>query len=247
MIQTLCLTGLILLGTACREPVPEPQGGTEYIRGRFHNILGAGIEDVRVCTAEDALCTQTDGSGQFILEGLPDAKNVVIMLDKDGFYPSALPHHTTDSEPPWDKTLLTNGNMNTVANRVDTSLEPGMGHVSFMVHQAHFREGTVKQTRDVRFHIEPDVGASLYYLNGLQLPDPDLEATTGSGGAGALNLPPGDYTLVLDHPLDCERILSGILTPTPSTISCVSRPRHVLRPTLPGAKLSVICHNTPPR
>lgn len=199
--------------TACRAPIPEPTTSSQYIRGRFHNILGSGIDGVAICTETTAACTKTDTSGQFILEELPEAENIVVLLDKEGFYPSALPHHTTDSEPPWDKTLLTEGNMNVVANRVGTSLLPGMGHMSFMVHQEHFREGKVDQTRDVRFHIEPNVGAEHYYLNALQLPDPDLEATTGSGGGGALNLPPGDYTLVLDHPLDCERILSWDFPP----------------------------------
>ena len=213
MILCLRLTTVIVLSSACREPVPEPTTSSEYIRGRFHNIIGAGIEDVRICTDSSDSCAETDNSGQFILEGLPEAQDIVVMLDKEGFYPSALPHYTSDSEPPWDKILLTDGNMSLVANRVDTALEPGKGHVSFMVHQAHFREGKVSQTRDVRFHIEPDVTTDLYYLNSLQLPDPDLQATTGSGGGGALNLPPGDYTLVLDHPQDCERILSWDFPP----------------------------------
>ena len=200
---------LLLSTGACRPPLPDPEGGDGYIRGRFHTLLGAGLENVEICLQEpNDLCTSTNSSGQFILEGLPDAQNVTVFLDREGLFPTALHHYTADLEPPWDKTLLSQGTMQTVANRVDETLEPRMGHMSFMVHQAHFREGKVAQTSGISFRIEPEQGSSLYYLNTLQLPNPELSETTGAGGGGALNIPPGAYELVLENTGGpCERII----------------------------------------
>ena len=214
MLKRLTLiTVLALIG--CRPPLPEPETGEAFLRGRFHNILGAGTEDVQICLFEEPeLCTQTDASGQFILEQLPDKSDVTVILDREGIFPSALPHFTDDMDPPWDKVLLTEGNMNQVANRVGVELDTELGHVSFMAHQQHFREGNVDQTSGISFHIEPDVDASLYYLNSLQLPNPDLEATSNAGGGGALNLPPGDYELVLTNTGGpCEPIIHWNFTP----------------------------------
>ena len=200
---------VLALTTACTDtPTPEPVGDGSFVRGRFRDWIGFGVGGVNVCQQGGEPCTETETDGTFLLEGLPLAEDIVIMLDREDFYPTALPHHSADTEPDWDKNLLSVSNMETVANRVNTELQPGRGHMSFMVHQEHFREGKVDQTKGVRFSIEPDPGSQLYYLNSLQLPDPDLEETTGGGGGGALNLPPGDYELVLEHPVDCERIIS---------------------------------------
>ena len=207
--------GVCLLGMGCHGTLPEPEGDGAYLRGRFHNLLGIGIGEVEICSrGEESLCTQSDSEGNFLIEGLPASRDLRVTLDKEGFFPTTLPHFSEDTEPPWEKSLLTTGNMQTVANRVDKTLDPNMGHLSFMVHQQHFREEKVDQTKGVKFRIEPDPGVDLFFLNSFQLPSPDLTETTGAGGGGALNLPPGEYELILEQVGgECSRIISWDFEP----------------------------------
>ncbi len=200
---------------ACHGGLPEPSSDSPYIRGTFRNLLGAGLEDVQVCVEESSeACTVTDSHGDFIVAGLPQAADVSVRVQREGFYPTLLLHHSTDSEPAWDKKLLTDGMMQTIANRTDEALQPGRGHFSFMVHQAHFSQGQVQQTAGISISIEPETDQPAYYLNSLQLPDRDLDATVGSGGGGLLNLEPGDYQVTF-HGANgpCSRIISWDFQP----------------------------------
>ncbi|MFT7518038.1 MAG: hypothetical protein ACI9MC_000162 [Kiritimatiellia bacterium] len=202
----------LLLVIACVGDPPEPQS-TTYLRGTLRNLLQGGIADVRVCIAEIDRCTTTDGQGHFLVEQLPEDTDVTVLIDKDGLFPVALPHHTADSEPPWDKTLLTTGLMESQANRADTELDPELGHFTFMVHQAHFSEGKVEQSEGVALRLEPSGGVPYYLTSGLQRADPDLTATTRSGGGGVLNLSPGDYLVHFQAGGPCSRILSWDFAP----------------------------------
>lgn len=205
---------LLLLAACAPDPLPTDAAGGAYVRGRFANLLGTGLSGARVCVRD--ACATTDGQGRFLLEGLPDEADVTVRVDAEGTFPVDLPHFTADSEPPWDKRLLGTGLMEDQARRAGGALDPDRGHLSFMVHQAHFREGDVDQTEGVGFILEPaPAGASTYFLSGpLQTADPDLQATTSLGAGGAFNLPPGRYDLSFTGTGGpCSRILSWDFEP----------------------------------
>lgn len=207
---------LLFLALGCRPDLPEPpeDADSTFLRGRFSGILGAGIEDASVCAAGPSACTRTDRAGQFLLEGLPRGSDVTILVDAEGHVANALPYHT-DELLDWDKVLLGEGLLETIADRVGEVIDPDLGHFAFTVHDAHFREGRVGQVADVAFALEPAPDTPLYYLTFPFLQaSADLEATTVAGGGGGVNLAPGRYEVTFSGPIGaCRRILSWDFAP----------------------------------
>lgn len=181
---------------------PEPVGAGAAVFGRVGSLLGDGLADVTVCVDDhdEVACATTSGDGEFLLEGLPDATDVIVTMEREGSLPTAFLHNTALTDA-WDKTLMPASLVDSMANRVDTTLEPALGNTLFIVwsdtsYQSDRVEG-------VTFALAPDVGVS-YYQGGGAFPDPDAAATSSSGAGGAFNVPPGDYTMVFDDPRgDC--------------------------------------------
>jgi hypothetical protein len=181
---------------------PDPEGDGAAVFGRVGSLLGAGLGDVTVCVHEhDELpCAVTEGDGEFLLEGLPVDTDVIVTMEREDNLPTAFLHNTALTEA-WDKTLMPSSLVDSMANRVDTTLDPELGHTLFIVwSEASYQSDRVE---GVSFAIAPDAGISYYQGSGA-FPDPDATATTSSGAGGAFNVQPGDYAITLDDPRgDC--------------------------------------------
>lgn len=188
------MTWILLTLLACRQTYdgPTPVGDEAVAYGRVVNLLGSGLGDVEVCGHGLAIpCTTSEGDGDFLLEPLPDASDVVITMTRDGHLPTAYQHHTTlDVE--WRKTLMSDFIVDQMTSRVDTEQQPGKGHILFIL----WSEPTYDSDRveGVSFTVDGGGPTPFYQANG-GLPDTSLTATSKSGSGGVFNLEPGDYTL----------------------------------------------------
>ena len=183
---------LFILGCTGSYDGPPPTGdGAVY--GRVISLLGAGLGGVEICVHDlDLPCVFSDGTGDFLLEGLPENTDVVVTMWKDGHLHTAY-HHNTALDQEWRKTLMSNGIVNTMTNRVDTEQRPGMGHAMFILWNGPDYD-TFERVEGWSVSVEPTGGEHFYQAGG-GLPDPELTATSSSGSGGIFNLEPGQYSL----------------------------------------------------
>ena len=100
----------------------------------------------------------------------------------------------------WYKTLLSEGIVQTQADRIGTSLEPDRGHVIFLVWEGLNIDGVnTPKIADVVVTVESGEG-QVFYGNSLGLASPDATQTTGDGSGGVLNLTPGVHDLRFTAP-----------------------------------------------
>lgn len=177
---------------------PAPEGDGAAVFGRVGGLLGEGLGDVTVCVVDhdEIPCVVTAGDGDFLVEGLPVDADVIVTMSREGSLPTAFLHDTSLDEA-WDKTLMPSSLVNSMASRVDTVLDPALGHTLFIL----WSEATYQSDRveGVSFAFSDETGVSYYQGSGA-FPDEDATATTSSGAGGAFNVAPGDYTMTFDDP-----------------------------------------------
>lgn len=211
---TLGSMWLLLALLACDRSYdgPPPSGQGAAVFGRVVGVLGSGINGVSVCARGiDVQCATSDDGGEFLLDHLPEDRDIVVTMRKDGHLPTAYHHHTSlDQE--WRKTLMSDAIVNQMTNRADTEQVPGLGHAMFILWSGPDYD-SFERVEGVSFTVSPGGGEHFYQAGG-GFPDPDLTATSSSGGGGAFNLEPGDYALSFSGSgLVCEPWFSHAFEP----------------------------------
>lgn len=189
---------------------PDPSGDGAAIYGRVIGILGGGTGNVEICVHETDLCTLSESDGDFLLEGLPEDTDIIVTMDKEGHLRTAYQHNTSVDDE-WRKTLMTNGLVNLMTNRVDTEQVPGRGHAMFIVWSGPDYDG-YDRVEGVQMSIDGE--GELFYQAGGGMPNPELTSTSSSGSGGAFNLEPGHYDMTFTAPgLTCEHWFSHAFDP----------------------------------
>jgi hypothetical protein len=178
-----------------------PPTGDAAVFGRVVGLLGSGIGDVEICVRDPAVCTTSASDGDFLIDELPEETDLIVTMRKDGYLATAY-HHNTALDQEWRKTLMGDGIVNTMTNRVDTEQAPGMGHAMFILWSGPDYD-EFDRVPDVVMSIDP-AGGELFYQAGGGLPDLDLTATSSSGSGGVFNLEPGQYALTFTGDVTCE-------------------------------------------
>jgi hypothetical protein len=180
---------------ACRSSYdgPLPSGDGAAVYGRVVGLLGGGIGDVEVCArGVDVDCALSENDGDFLLDHLPEDADLIVTMAKEGHLRTAYHHHTSVDEE-WRKTLMTDGLVDTMTNRVDTEQQRGMGHAMFILWSGPDYDA-YERVEGVSFRVVGG-GGEVFYQGGSGLPDADRTETSGSGSGGVFNLEPGTYEL----------------------------------------------------
>ncbi|MCP4871931.1 MAG: hypothetical protein GY898_24765 [Proteobacteria bacterium] len=201
-------TGIVLaagLLAACGRPAPPPECGSEDFAcffGAFSNLGGTAIEGMELCTPDlpEVDCVATNADGTFQLPGLPLETDVAITAEHADFVPTLFPQNTALDWYAWNKVAVPPFVVETHADRLDSELDPELGHLLFLVWEGLNLDGVdTPRVTDVEGELlAPD--GSLFYADGLGLASASATATTSSGSGGALNLAPGTAELVLTAP-----------------------------------------------
>ena len=171
---------------------PPPSGDSAAVYGQVVGILGSGLGDVQVCAdGLDLDCVFTENNGDFLLEGLPVDRDVLIRMTKDGHMPT-LYHHNTALDQEWRKTLMSDFLMNSMTNKADLTLNPDRGHALFILWSGPDYDA-FDRVEGVQF--QASVNGKPFYQASGGLPDLDLAQTSSSGSGGIFNVAPGDITL----------------------------------------------------
>lgn len=199
---------LALAACGSEPPEPTPSDDTTYLRGTYRQANFLPWEGVQVCVEDrpELPCQQTDGDGNFLLEGLPLDADITVVPSHAALIGTNHPHHTGDFENTWNRALITTEKLEDAAAALDDSLADGAGHYAFVA-ITDFPDWAL--SKDVTFTLDPDPGRAGYYgkINGS--PDLDLTATGSAGSGGMLNVPPGDYHVQFTGPGGpCRRIAS---------------------------------------
>jgi len=184
---------LAILGCKGVYDGPPPSGDGAAIYGRVLGILGSGINEVQICAKEvDVPCVTTEKDGDFLLDHLPEDEDIVVVMKRDGYLTTAY-HHNTSLAQEWRKTLMSDSIINTMTSRAETEQKPGKGHAMFIVWSGPDYD-EFDRVEGISVTIRPSQGEKFYQAGG-GFPDPELKATSNSGGGGVFNLEPGDYEL----------------------------------------------------
>jgi len=162
------------------------------------------VEGVEVCSllSPSSGCSVTDALGQFSVV-LPATGDHWILVDHATYYPVLGGVATVGEDLVLDGlvNLFPDEILDIVFGQVSIPLETGRGHVALW---AYAQLGTGEGREQVTLAISPDPGGRLGYLDDQGLIDLDLTATSVSGVAGWVNIPPGDYVATVTHPdLEC--------------------------------------------
>lgn len=191
---------------------PPASGDGAAAFGKVVSLLGDGLGDVSICGLDlEVACVTSASNGDFLLEPLPVAADVVVTMDKPEHLRTAYLHHT-DVAQEWQKTLMPSALVDTMTSRVDTEFDPTLGHVMFIL-WAGPDYGAFDRVPDVTFTIDAPGAVTFYQASG-GLPDPELDATSSSGSGGAFNLPPGTWSVTFSGGgVTCEPWFSPDFTP----------------------------------
>ena len=123
-----------------------------------------------------------------------------ITAEHADFVPTLFPQNTALDWYAWNKVAVPPFVVETHADRLDSELDPELGHLLFLVWEGLNLDGVdTPRVTDVEGELlAPD--GSLFYADGLGLASASATATTSSGSGGALNLAPGTAELVLTAP-----------------------------------------------
>jgi hypothetical protein len=190
---------LLLMG--CKPlvvPTCEEPEGTACFRGVFRTLLGAPVEDVKVCAPDldDIACTRSDENGGWKLPGLPVDTDVVVTATHPDMVPTLFSQNTSMSWYEWYKVAVPPDLADNNADRMGLSARSDRGNVLFLTWEGLNIDGNdTDNVKEVTAKVEG--GGTLFYGNSLTLADPDLSATSGSGSGGLVNVPPGTIELQL--------------------------------------------------
>lgn len=185
-----------LVVPTCAEPA-----GTACFRGVFRTLVGQPVEDVEVCAPDfnDIACTRSDQNGGWKMPGLPIDTDVVITATHPDMVPTLFAQNTSMSWYEWYKVAVPPDLADKNAERLGLSARADRGNVLFLTWEGLNIDGNdTDNVSDVT--AEVDGGGALFYGNALTLADPDLNATSGSGSGGLVNVPPGTIDLKLRAP-----------------------------------------------
>ena len=169
----------------------EPEG-TACFRGVFQTLIGAPVEDVKVCAPglPDIPCTRSDENGGWKLPGLPVDTDVIVTAKHPDMVPTLFPQHTSMSWYEWYKVAVPPDLADNNADRMGLQDRADRGNVLFLTWEGLNIDGDdTDNVSGVRAEVRG--GGTLFYGNALTLADPDLNATSGSGSGGLVNVPPG--------------------------------------------------------
>jgi hypothetical protein len=168
-------------------------------------------------------CVTTDDNGIFNLGGLPPRTNLVISLTKDGYGPVLKAIQTASSDM--------DGTSNPVRMLLSDDPAPPIGVAVDWTTHGSLSFFALDEPADAGGNFVADIGAAValtpsagngpFYLNGAG--DVDLDASALElGGVGAYyNVPPGNYTLTFNDPVNnCAPIdvfFAGYGFPDPPT------------------------------
>jgi len=192
---------LLLTLAGCKPlvvPTCEEPEGTACFRGVFKTLLGAPVEDVKVCAPElsDVPCTRTDENGGWKLPRLPPDTNVIVTATHPDMVPSLFAQNTSRSWYEWYKVAVPPDLAEKNAERMGLANRSDRGNVLFLAWEGLNIDGVdTPNVKDVTAELRG--GGTLFYGNTLTLADPDLTATSGSGSGGVVNAPPGTIELKL--------------------------------------------------
>ena len=198
-------SALCLLVAGCAKPPPptcEDSTETACFKGVFSGLLGARMEGVEVCAPEleEIPCVTSDADGGWKMPGLPLDSDVIVTATTEDTFPTLFAQTTSLAWYDWYKVLLTTGLVQTQADRIDSSLDPGKGHIIFLVWEGLNIAGVnTPKISDVVVTVTSGEG-EVFYGNSLGLASPDATETTGDGSGGVLNLSPGVHELQFDAP-----------------------------------------------
>ena len=171
-------------------------------KGVFRTLLGQPVQDVEVCVLDDLEipCVTSDELGQWKIPGLPLDTNIVITAEHPDYVSSLFGQHTSMAWYDWYKVAIPKSIMSTNANRLDIELDNSKGNILFLTWEGLNIDGI--DTPNI-----PDVVVSnaseydnVFYGDALGLASTNLEATSGSGAGGILNLSEGTHYLQLGGP-----------------------------------------------
>ncbi|HCH61677.1 MAG: hypothetical protein CL927_08115 [Deltaproteobacteria bacterium] len=190
--------------TGCKAlvvPTCDEPEGTACFRGVFRTLIGKPVEDVNVCAPDfdDIACTRSDENGGWKIPGLPVDTDVVITATHPDMVPTLFAQNTSMSWYEWYKVAVPPDLADKNAERLGLTARSDRGNVLFLTWEGLNIDGNdTNNVEDVT--AEVDGGGSLFYGNALTLADPGLNATSGSGSGGLVNVPPGTIDLRLRAP-----------------------------------------------
>jgi len=144
------------------------------------SVLGMGISD------------ETDPSGNFTLNNLPDKSSCVIELSKnnykDTYFEGFINSDEMDGEI--DLFILSENAYNQFLNQIGITHTDGKGDIAGSVGEGDGIAGAVVKVYDKN---GDEVNCDVYYMDEEGNPDSSLTQTTSDGGFVILNLAPGFY------------------------------------------------------
>ena len=193
---------LCALLVACSEAPTIRVSGPVTDLANSEPLVGA-----RVCLKDSQLCTTTNDTGIFELDGVEAQSSGALTVDLDGYLPGLVPFvaEATDTE----LAIISLGGdiiMELQMAVLNIESEAGTGQVVFSVSNGIF--GDRINVPAIQTTLIPGGGSGPYYLNSGGLPDLDLTETSSNGGGLFVNVPPGDHSLRHQNlPEGCTRIL----------------------------------------
>lgn len=203
---------LVALLPACGPgQLPPRDGDGPAIYGRVVGLFGSAIDGVRVCIdGSDLPCATSASDGAFLIEDVKENANLVVTMRKDDYLPTAYQHYSGVDDV-WHKTLMTQGLVDRMQNRADTTWRPGYGHAMFILWSD--RSYDSKRVSDVSASVVDQADIPVFYQDAFGMPDLNRAATSGMGGGAAFNLPPGEHLLHFSGDITCEPWFSHDFTP----------------------------------
>ena len=165
------------------------------VTGQVKELGSDGLSDVVVCLNDaDAICTQTQADGSYLLEGPPAETDVSFTVTKDGYLGGAMSITTTLE--PLDIPVVS------MAGEVILELQMGIldvdaventGQIAFSISNGINGDGI--NVPNIQTQLEPASGSGPFYSNDSGLPDLELTETSANGGGVYVNVEPGIYSL----------------------------------------------------
>ncbi len=195
---------IFLFLAGCSVPTaPAECGDSEFacFRGTFRTLIDEPVEGMEICAPELGLeCVSTADDGSWQMPGLPLDSNVFLTVEHADFVATLFPQHTSMDWYAWHKVAVPPFVLDTHADRLDATLDDGLGHLLFLVWEGLNIDGVdTSRIEGVTATLHSPSG-SIFYADGIGLASASATQTTGSGSGGALNLEPGLASLSLAAP-----------------------------------------------
>lgn len=184
------------------------------LQGNMFDSIGRGLDGVELCVDElpDVPCVVTGSDGSFQLPGLPTTGQFTLLSDREGYEPLVNPFQAERLPvTQWASYMVTDGVSNVQRDSFPVPVEEGLGFVIVDLGRLssdapilwdHVEGGTLG--------VESEGDSTVMYLNGLYLPDEDLESTASGGFVAIANVPVGELAVRAYSPEgECDANLQG--------------------------------------